>query len=296
MRRSTWAFVAAAPLLLLASACGTQPAADAAPPNRPAADALGADEVALRVVHTGGFVTPQSIPARVPALSIYGDGRVITQGPVPAIYPGPALPNLQQSRISAEDVDALVKRALDAGVGAGTDLGQPGVADASTTRFLVTTGAGVRTTDAYALELPDHGGLLTAPQKAARKELSDLLAALQDLPTTLGAGAVRDEGAYPTKAVAGIATPYVAPENVAELGGPPAPVDWPGPALPGDRLNPTVDVGCVTATGAEATAVLTAAGTANAMTPWVSGGKQWSVLLRPLLPDESGCADLAKQS
>jgi len=295
MGRSSWAAAAAIPLLVLVSACGAQPAADAAPPAPPAAAALGADEVALRVTHTGGFVTPQSIPGRVPALSVYGDGRVITEGPVPAIYPGPALPNLQQTRISEADVDALVERAVAAGVGSKTDLGQPGVTDVSTTRFLVTTENGVRQTDAYALEMSADDPQLTATQKAARKKLSDLLAALQDLPATLGAGAVREEGGYQAKAVAGIATPYVKPEQPLELE-PPVPADWPGPALPGDRLNPTVEVGCVTATGDQAQAVLTAAGKANAMTPWVSEGEQWSVLLRPLLPDESGCADLAKQS
>jgi hypothetical protein len=295
MGRSSWAAVAAIPLLVLVSACGAQPAADAAPPAPPAAASLGADEVALRVTHTGGFVTPQSIPGRVPALSVYGDGRVITEGPVPAIYPGPALPNLQQTRISESDVDALVKRAVAAGVGATTDLGQPGVADAATTRFLVTTGNGVRQTDAYALEMSGDDAQLNATQKAARKKLSDLLAALQDLPATLGAGAVREEGGYQAKAVAGIATTYVKPEQPLELE-PPVPVDWPGPALPGDRLNPSVEVGCVTATGDQAQAVLAAAGKANAMTPWLSEGEQWSVLLRPLLPDENGCADLAKQS
>ncbi|GIF52205.1 hypothetical protein DFJ67_0398 [Asanoa ferruginea] len=295
MGRSSWAVATALPLLMLASACA-QPAADAAPAAPPpAAEALGADEVALRVTHAGGFVTPQSIPSRVPALSIYGDGRVISEGPVAAIYPGPALPNLQQSRISTADVDALVRRAVKAGVGAGTDLGQPGVADAATTRFVVTTEAGLRRTDAYALEMPDDGGLLTADQKAARKKLSDLLADLQDLPKTLGSGAVTEEGGYQAKVVAGIATPYTQqPENVAELA-PPTAVVWPGPVLPGGRLNPNVDVGCVAASGDQARAVLTAAGKANAMTPWTSAGKRWSVLLRPLLPDESGCADLAKQ-
>jgi hypothetical protein len=295
MGRSSWAVAAAAPLLMLVSACA-QPAADAAPAAPPpAAEALGADEVALRVTHAGGFVAPQSIPSRVPALSIYGDGRVITEGPVPAIYPGPALPNLQQSRISTADVDALVSRAVKAGVGAGTDLGQPGVADAATTRFVVNTEAGLKRTDAYALEMPDDGGMLTDAQKAARKKLSDLLAALQDLPKTLGQGAVTEEGGYQAKVVAGIATPYTQqPENVVEID-PPAPVVWPGPALPGARLNQAVEVGCVAATGDQGRAVLAAAGKANAMTPWSSAGKKWSVLLRPLLPDESGCADLAKQ-
>ena len=40
-------------------------------------------------------------------------------------------------------------------------------------------------------------------------------------------------------------------------------------------------------------AVLATAAKANAATPWTSGGRTWSLHLRPLLPDESGCADLA---
>ncbi len=51
--------------------------------------------------------------------------------------------------------------------------------------------------------------------------------------------------------------------------------------------------GCVVATGQEATAVLAAAAAANSATPWTSGDTRWSVAFRPLLPDESGCADLA---
>jgi hypothetical protein len=39
--------------------------------------------------------------------------------------------------------------------------------------------------------------------------------------------------------------------------------------------------------------VLEAARGGNASTPWVTGdGSRWSVAFRPLLPDETGCADL----
>jgi hypothetical protein len=38
--------------------------------------------------------------------------------------------------------------------------------------------------------------------------------------------------------------------------------------------------------------VLTAAAGATAITPWRSGGTLWSVRFRPLLPDETDCADL----
>jgi hypothetical protein len=38
--------------------------------------------------------------------------------------------------------------------------------------------------------------------------------------------------------------------------------------------------------------VLAAAKSAKSITPWTSGGRQWTVVFRPLLPDEAGCADL----
>ena len=49
----------------------------------------------LLVEHTGGFVTPDTTASRLPLVSVYSDGRVVTEGPVIAIYPGPALPNVQ---------------------------------------------------------------------------------------------------------------------------------------------------------------------------------------------------------
>jgi hypothetical protein len=53
-------------------------------------------------------------------------------------------------------------------------------------------------------------------------------------------------------------------------------------------------VGCVVVTGDEARAVATAAQRANARTPWTTpDGARWSLTFRPLLPDETGCADLA---
>jgi hypothetical protein len=49
----------------------------------------------------------------------------------------------------------------------------------------------------------------------------------------------------------------------------------------------------VTATGDQARALLDAARAGNAATPWTTAdGTRWSVLFRPLLPDETGCADL----
>jgi hypothetical protein len=209
---------------------------------------------------------------------------VLAEGPTPAIHPGPALPNVQVTRIGKGAVQVLVADALDAGVADTADLGTPGVADAPSTRFTVATGVETISREVYALqETPEDGGGLTADQIAARAKLSDFLGRL----TGLSAGSSEP---YRPSAVAGIVGPYAPPDD-PQLGQPDQ--AWPGPALPGDPLPGPQGLSCVVATGEQATAVLDAAGNANELTPWVGAdGTRWSVTFRPLLPDESGCADL----
>jgi hypothetical protein len=249
-----------------------------------------ADAIALRIDHTGGFVTPGDSVARLPIVTIYGDGRAIVQGPQPAIYPGPALPNLQVIKISSADVDKLVERATTAGVGTARDLGQPQIADAPSTRFTVATAGGPATTEVYALsEATDSGGL-TTEQAAARAKLRDLLNAVSDLHGTLGIPA-GSEQQYQPVALAAVASPYVAPDPATIGKGQPE-VAWPGPALPGTPVGKGLDTGCVTVSGADTATVLAATDKANAATPWTSGGRKWTVIIRPLLPDEKDCDDL----
>jgi hypothetical protein len=267
-------------LLLVLGACARSPsgAGDGTPyPYAP-------DQLVLRVAYTGGFVTPQTLASRLPLVSVYGDGRVLTEGPTPAIYPGPALPNVQVTRIERSAVQDLVDAALDAGVGEDDDLGSPPVADAPATLITVSTGLETLRREVYALrETPSDGGGLSAPQVAARKKLSDLV----DRLTGLAGG--ESQGYEPT-AIAGIVGPYT-PDDDPVLVQPDQP--WPGPALPGEPLPGPTGLSCVVATGDQATAVLAAAGSGNALTPWVTpDGGRWSVTFRPLLPDETGCADL----
>jgi hypothetical protein len=281
---------AAAASLFLLVACAQDGGDTASPADAPAP--RDPDTVALRIDHTGGFLTPGDSIARLPIVTIYGDGRAIFQGPVPAIYPGPALPNVQVINISAADVDKLVARAADAGVGTAEDLGQPPIADAPSTRFTVDTEGGPVTTEVYALSESgtDTDSGLSADQVAARTKLRELLTAVSDLPGTLGLKA-GSEQPYKPAALAAIATPYVAPDR-ATVGQEQPEVAWPGPALPGTPAGKGLETGCVTVSGADTAKVLAAADKANAATPWTSGGRKWTVNLRPLLPDETGCADL----
>lgn len=271
---------------------GGTPSPDAEPPPRaePPADPAA---LVLRVEYVGGFVTPETTLTRLPAYSLYADGRLITDGPVPAIYPGPALPNVQVQLLDAETVQEVADRALAAGVAETTDLGAPNLADVPTTRFTLVTADETHVREVYALA---EGGLgageqdagLTDEQRAARAELRELLATLDGLGQQLPP----PEG-YQADAVAAVARPWSAPQDDVDQGLPPAPVPWPGPALPGEPVGGLTDLGCVTATGDEAAAVLAAAAGANSLTPWATpDGALWSVAFRPLLPDESGCADL----
>jgi hypothetical protein len=271
---------------------GSPPVPDAASPT---SAQVPADQAALvlRVEHTGGFVTPETTASRLPITSVYGDGRVFVEGPVALIYPGFAWPNVQVLDIGTDGVQELADRALAAGVAETGDLGMPPLADAPSTRFTLVTDEGTHVREVYALSesmgMPDSG--LTAEQEAARAELSDLFTAMTDL-------AVADAGEevpepWTPAAVAAVVRPWTASDEDVAQGLAPEPVIWPGPALPGEPLGALPDLSCVTATGEQATAVVAAAQDANVLTPWLTpDGKRWSVTFRPLLPDETGCADL----
>lgn len=255
------------------------------------------DALVLQVGYTGGFLTPEMLAARLPLVSVYADGRVVTEGPVIAVYPGPAWPNVQVQQIDPAGVRTLVERAQEAGVTGTDDLGSPPLADVPSTRFTVTTADGTAVREVYALTessgMDDGSSGLTDAQLAARAELRGLVDALTDLPGTLGPDAVRAAAPYEPSAVTAVVRPWTAAdqEAVSDLTQPDA--RWPGPPLPGEPLGPLPDLTCVTATGDQAPALATAARGANRLTPWVGDdGARWAVTFRPLLPHEAGCADL----
>jgi hypothetical protein len=288
--RGFWAAAAAVTLFSI-TACarpdnsangsaGTQPsgAASSAP--------AGADALVLRIDRVGGLMAPEQMPGKLPLVSVYADGRLISQGPQIAIYPPPALPNLQVQRLDRATVDGLLAKADAAGIRPGLDVGSPTVADAPTTRITVLADGGARTLEVVGLtEAAAQDPRLTPAQRDARAKVAKFVQDVTDLP--VAAGTPKGQ-TYRPQSLAALAHPYVRPSD--GLPEQPRPVDWPGPALPGTPLG---TAGCVTVSGADAAKVLQAAAGATAITPWQSGGRSWSIRFRPLLPDESGCADLA---
>lgn len=243
----------------------------------------GPDELVVRVEAVGGYVPISSQAGTLPTVSVYGDGRVITDGPMIEIYPQPAQPNPLVQTISTDLVQQLVDEGVAAGVRTGTDYGQPNVADLPATRVTVTTGSGVQTVEAEALAATGDT-TLTPEHRAARAALQTYVTRLQSLATDEG---LPEPVAYRPDRIAVLTGPWTAP---GDTGLPAAdPIAWPGPALPGPALAKDVDLGCLVVTGTEKDTVWAAAAEADALTVWTSGGGKWLVTLRPVLPGEDGC-------
>jgi hypothetical protein len=161
-----------------------------------------------------------------------------------------------------------------------------GIADASTTVLTVSAGGVDRTIRAYALsELTERPDGMPERVYQARLDLQELIAALTGSGDWLPEGSLGPEGAYEASAARLFVGDYRPVEDLAQ-----EPVPWPlaesladfgEPAPPGYR--------CGVVEGADWDAVHEAASSANTLTPWSDAQERYSILFRPLLPDESGC-------
>jgi hypothetical protein len=202
---------------------------------------------------------PQPAPASA-TLALYADGRVFRPDPVPAIYPGPALPTFSVSRISAERAEDVLAAVRAAGV---LDA-EPNetVSDGAVTVVTAVVDGETRTV-----------GLPNGSDAALRLER-----ALQGLPAF-------GERRHEPHALAVFAT------RVKDLAVPdhefdPEPTTFPWPA--GELV-----LSCAIVRGPELERVLADARRANQLTRWQSSGAHHAVAFRPLLPGESSCADVA---
>jgi hypothetical protein len=288
-------------LSLLAAACGGIGDDDGGPGSGggdggddPTIDhPTGADELILRLEQGGGFVPVEYNLRNFPGVSIYGDGRMIVQGPVIEIYPGPALPNLQVTRLTEDAIQAILAEAEAAGLlGPDASYDYPCVTDLPTTTFSVNADGATHTTSAYALGFADGGmstGQCEGVDVAAREELLDFSTKLGHVRGWLPAGSFSDEEPFAPSALRVYVTKYRG-AGEPELEQPE--VVWPlDTAL--DRFGePDVnlqDYRCGVVEGQDLDALLPEAQAANERTPWVSGGATYGLVFRPLLPDESGC-------
>lgn len=313
-RRRFFARAGVALLFTVLAACG-QPEGQGGPGSQPASTATpsagetsptagpgtiphptGPDELVLRIDRTGGLLPPFHTVTELPLFVLYGDGRVITQGPQIMIYPPPALPNLLETRLTEEGVQAILQEAQAAGLLEGDRRYElTTVADAPITVFTVNAGGRTSTVSVYALyeaEIDDPN--LPPEEREARRLLREFLQKALSfsawLPTTAIA---KPEGPY---AIARLQLVVVPAEQATDqpTDVQPGELDWPLASPLAEFGQPFDFAGtsarCGVVERAELAAVLDAMSQANTLTRWRSGDALYSILPRPLLPGEAGCA------
>lgn len=290
MTRSRRALLPALSLAALIAACNLvgPPAAGTVP--HPAGS-----EVVVRIAWTGGFVPYEFMFTALPRFTLLGDGRVLVEGPQIAIYPGPALPNVQVRRLTAEGIQSVLFRLAETGLfdenhsyTAATQF----IADANTTVFTVRADNREVVVDIYALGL--LGDPATAPgipseELEAYETLTALESDLMNLDAWIPADDWADAGwqSYEPEALRLLVTNIDAqPPNAEGLDS--EPVAWPGTTDPEQFGTPDniADFRCGVVSGGEAQAWLAALSQANTLTRWSHEDHLYSVMPRPMLPDE----------
>ena len=283
--------------LLLLAGCSDRPEPDKTTAAAPTIETKGADDLVLRIHTGGGFVPVEVNLAEVPSFSLYGDGRAIVTGPVVAIYPGPALPNLLVRQIDAEGMKAILQAAAKAGLTGGDrnfDQAANMVTDMPTTTFVLSTDDGTHETSAYGIGFLPEVPNLSEKDRAAVGALIEFNDFVTDLDARLPAGSIGPEESYVPEQMRVNASerPAAQPDAV------PGPDDLPQNPLAWPLAQPLSELGepsqpegyrCGVISGDDLTKLLPEAQKANQLTPWTSTGKTYTVVFRPLLPDESGC-------
>jgi hypothetical protein len=237
----------------------------------------------------GGFISPLVIAERIPQFSLMGDGTVITVGASPAIYPGAALPPVLSQTLNAEGIQAVLRAALDAGLGQQhSGGGMVGVSDAATTVFTFNTNGVTTTLKIYALDAGGTGkpaGMSDADYQL-RQKLQQLVSKLQTLEQWLPKNSISAAQPYTGQAAAVFVSPYRPDATLTE-----PPTAWPlSTPLASFGVSGPVGASCGIVSGQDWTSSLhPLAVKANQLTPWTSGGQSYSLAFRPLLPDQKAC-------
>jgi hypothetical protein len=246
----------------------------------------GADEIVLRYEDVGGFTTPEWQAGRLPYFTLYGDGRVVFQQTTAVVPPREdnvvvGVP-LRTAMLSEDQVQALLEYALtDGGLAvAKTEYQNPMIADAPTAVFTINAANDSKTVSVMALGMESQPG----PDTVVLKQLAALGERLRDFD---------QGGTLPSEQYLATAYRGMIFEQQG-IGGVQARA-WPWVDIqPSDFKFPVdpnaLQMGTHTLTPEEAAAV----GVQGFESGILSGvylrapdGKIYSLVIRPLLPDET---------
>ena len=280
-------------IVLTVAACGgTEPGGEdsstsSTGPDGSIAHPTGANEVVLQVTVGGGFVPVEYNLTLVPQFSLYGDGTVIVAGPVPAIYPGPALPNLQTTVISEEAIQAILSAAKEAGLFDTTvDYGQPGITDVATTTIVINADGTTYRSDIYALGMESGAGGLTLEQQQARAAVNDLVGKLIVLEAFETGELVWKPYEYAALAVYSQPVDPALTTDATDIQ--PNELEWPLGDLStlGEPVQPE-GYRQVVVSGEDLATLQPLLPEATMITVWTSGDQKYHLYFRPLLPEET---------
>lgn len=302
MRRPSLAPAAAIVLVAMVAGCapGGTPGPSATPlDSGPISYSTGPTDLVLQL-SSGGGLLPQSMRlAEMPDLSIYGDGRVIRLGSHGSGSADPLLPQLIETRVTADGMARILGAAREAGtLGPDRHYDLPDTYDLWTVKFTVTADGRTHRVSAFALGFKDEERLAPPGEMEARRNLNTFNKRLLDLRAWLPAGTVGTDAAYEpsgarvfmtrlvdwSTAVGGATAAPASPRAGQEIRA------WPFTSLP-ESFGTAVDRQglwyCAVVEQGEATAL--GLDTATWDTRWRAAGHLYQVVARPLLPDESGC-------
>lgn len=285
-------------LALLAAACGADTAGDqdtttttppdtttTTPPTEvPRGDT---DGVLLQVGYEGGFAPIEFVVNRIPAFTLFTDGTLLLEGPVAAIFPGPALPNIQQTRLDEQTLADIIELIDIIGLPNMTEVRNNDaanfVADATDTVVRYFDGNGTHLFSVYALGIGEGPGGQNNPVPDEVLNLGVLI------DTLSRAGfAVPTEPYVPTA----LQLVLLSDDQVfvdAEFANT---IDWPFGDLAIADFESNGFLSCTTLEGDAVAAALEALGGANGTTLYALDGAEHRILARPLLPGEAPCSML----
>ena len=279
---------AASILLILLMSCADAPADPGA--GSGIDHSTDGHDVLVRVAFEGGFVPLEWTYRSLPSFSLYGDGALVLPGAQIELYPGPALPSISTRTVTEEGIQTTLEEALGSIQGVPDemlDMGSVGLADVPTTVITIRAGDVDRTIKVYGLsELTERPQHMSAEEFQARGQLQQLVTKLEGLATWLPDGSLGTETSYEGSG----ARLFVSEYRKGDL--PQEPITWPLQEdlhRFGDGAIGSETYRCGIVEGTEWTTLREAASQANELTPWSESGARFSILFRPLLPDERGC-------
>ncbi len=268
------------------------PSAGASASPTPSSSPTTSSDLVLRAAYEGGFIAPTARRSGLPIVSVYADGRIVTQGAVPAIYPGPLVPPLVYRSVGPDGAKAILKAAEDAGL-TGEDAVYPGgpVADAPQTVITVVHEGGQTVSRFNALGIgpsPDP----SSSDPAVRTEAAAMALLGRLTGTDTFGGTATDGGVLVPDGYRLFVTPGAPEASDPSLAR--SPVAWPlaTPLAAFGQADPQGGAGARVGevVGADAATLRPVLDAASQITPFSSGGTPWTIVVRPLLPDEAVAA------